>query len=333
MNNPCYRRIQTLRLIPQYPAKISVSQLLRQLSSQGFKLDRRSLQRDLNSLSALFSIESDTNKDIPGWYWRKDAEKLELPEMEPSVALSFKMVELFLGQFMPPNALDNLQSYFGQADKLLSTLSDNQLADWPDKIAYLSRNQPLLSPSINREVLSAVYLALLTNSQIDALYEPMHRDAKHYRINPQGIVVVDHVIYLVGTIDDGLKSLQFALHRFISAHNTEIQLKQSHAFSLKRYIEDGHFGYLKPEQPMIKLKLITNDNVANHLSETPLSSDQVIEEKDSEFTVSANVKNTQQLRWWLLSFGHYIEVIEPQFLRKEFAEIASNMNARYVDCY
>lgn len=161
----------------------------------------------------------------------------------------------------------------------------------------------------------------------------MHSDTKHYRINPQGIVVVDHVIYLVGTIDDGLKSLQFALHRFISASSTEIQLEPSHAFSLKRYIEDGHFGYLKPEQPMIKLKLIVNEKVAYHLSETPLSSDQVIEEKDVEVTVSATVKNTQQLRWGLLSFGHYIEVVEPQFLRKEFAEIASNMNARYVDCY
>lgn len=89
----------------------------------------------------------------------------------------------------------------------------------------------------------------------------MNGNVKKHLINPQGITVVDHVIYLIGTIGDG----------------------------------------------------------------------QIFEKKDSEFTISATVKNTQPLRWWLLSFGHYIEVVEPQFLRKEFAEITRNMNARYKD--
>ena len=41
------------------------------------------------------------------------------------------------------------------------------------------------------------------------------------------------------------------------------------------------------------------------------------------------VQDTCQLRWWLLGFGDQVEVLEPEHLRAEFAEIARSLHDMY----
>jgi predicted DNA-binding transcriptional regulator YafY len=56
----------------------------------------------------------------------------------------------------------------------------------------------------------------------------------------------------------------------------------------------------------------------------------VVEENDSNITLSATVADTAQLRWWLLSFGSSVEVIEPASLREEMARNAYWMHRSYA---
>ena len=69
----------------------------------------------------------------------------------------------------------------------------------------------------------------------------------------------------------------------------------------------------------------------NHLTESPLSHDQTIEsEIDGQVQITATVKKTRQLKWWLLGFGAQVEVVKPKRLRNEFIAIANNMVGRYT---
>lgn len=330
MNDACFRRIQTLRLLPKAPARKSVTQLLDEIAAQGFEIDRRSLQRDLKSLSGLFPIENDGNKDIPGWFWRKDAEKLELPEMEPTVALSFRMVKLFLERFMPPSTLNELQSYFGYSDKILNNLSHNHLSDWSDKVALLSRSQPFLSPQIDPVILNTVYEALLSDKQIRAHYHPLDQDPRDYTVNALGLVVIDKIIYLVGTLWEYTDIKQFALHRFMNIEILEDNCIEIKGFNLQQYIQDGHFEYLaNKDESTIELKLKASNWLVRQLDENPLSINQEIHFNDGGNIVIATVKNTHQLRWWLMGLGEDVEILEPLNLRKEFAQSFKNLHKRY----
>jgi predicted DNA-binding transcriptional regulator YafY len=61
-----------------------------------------------------------------------------------------------------------------------------------------------------------------------------------------------------------------------------------------------------------------------------LSADQVITELDDErVLVRATVENTAALRWWLLGFGEFIEVLAPADLREEFGARAAAMATMY----
>ena len=319
-------------MLPKAPSRISTSEIHDKLTKEGFKLTKRTLQRDLNDLAKLFAIETDGNKDIPGWYWTAEAEKIELPEMQPSVALTFQMVKEHLQKFMPSSVLEELSPYFSTANKLLSHLKHNELADWSDKVATINRSQPLLAPQINGEILSNVYSALLTETQIKAHYQPKLEEPRDYTINPLGIVIVDQVIYLVGTLWEYQDIRQFALHRFLKAENTQTSNIKTNDFSLKDYIAGGQFYFPNEESnTKIVLKIRTNKWIANHLEEVKLSDNQTVVKLNNNelYEVMALVDNTQQLRWWLSGFGAGIEVIEPTSLRDEFKEMAQLMCGLY----
>ncbi len=326
-----YRKIQILRLIPRYPARVGLSTLHEKLKAQGFNITKRSLQRDVKELSMLFEIESDGNKDIPGWYWKREAERLELPEMAPSVALSFKMMKLFLAHFLPPCTLNDLSSYFDSAEKVLAALPNNQLASWSDKVALISRNQPLLAPSIDSTILNDVYSALLSERQIKVHYHPRYKEPRDYVVNPLGLVAIDQVLYLVCTLWEYKEVKQLALHRMVAAEMLDAHSHLPVDFDLQSYVKKGEFEYLVDEHK-IDLVIIVNRGIAQHLAESKLSEDQVMTPlEDGRFKLEARVNNTQQLRWWLLGFGAGVEVVAPPALREKFKQTVQALSSLYQD--
>ncbi|WP_019895106.1 helix-turn-helix transcriptional regulator [Hydrogenovibrio halophilus] len=329
MNDTCYRKIQTLRALPKAPARKSVSDVFKDLKHQGFEIDRRSLQRDLKALARLFPIENDGNKDIPGWCWQKDAEKFELPEMSPSVALSFRMVKLFLERFMPPSTMTELGSYFDYADRILNSLPNNQLSDWTQKVRYVSRTQPLHSPEIDPQILSSVYEALLSDRQIKAHYKPRGGDPRDYVINPLGLVVVDQVMYLVCTLWEYEDVKQFALHRFRGVELSENPVNELDGFDLDDYVRQGHFEYVVEQEEWITLQLKISAGLYPHLVESRLSTDQVIEQREGDYFLKASVQNTNQLRWWLMGLGAEVEVLQPNALRSELIKNSQKLSSIY----
>jgi predicted DNA-binding transcriptional regulator YafY len=87
---------------------------------------------------------------------------------------------------------------------------------------------------------------------------------------------------------------------------------------------------VEPDAPEIVLEAIFTRDVAQHLYETPLSIDQKLEEADVEHVrVTATVKDSQQLRWWLLGFGGQVKIQAPARLSDEFRAIAASMIRTY----
>lgn len=82
---------------------------------------------------------------------------------------------------------------------------------------------------------------------------------------------------------------------------------------------DGEFHI--PVGPMIQLKAQFTREAAAHLYETSLSTDQTIEPVDAgHLRVSATVRQTAQLEWWLLGFGSSVRVLEPPALADRITE-------------
>lgn len=314
------RYFEMLRFIPKEPESISTPDLLKKLQDLGYEVDIRTVQRDLNKLSSsgLFPFTSSDETKPLCWFWPKQSARMQFPLMSADEALTFKLAEQFLIPLLPLSVIAHLADYFELAD---GTLKHSPLAHWPDKVRTIPANQTLLPPQIDVEVLKVVYEALLKNRRFSAGYQRRDEVAKHYEVNPLGLMFRGNVAYLLATLWDYQDVKQLALHRFEQAILLDKAVTVPVDYDPDVYIASGEFEYPTAPDAEIQLTLKVCPWVRKYLSETPLSADQRITAlEDGYFRLQASVKDTLQLRWWLRGFGADIEVLEPDSLRQTFAE-------------
>lgn len=330
MSNALLRQLTMLRHIPRFPGKIGTHELMAKLEAEGFQVGQRSIQRDLKNLAKFFpDLKSDGNRDAAGWYWEQGAEIHDFPAIDPKTALTFKLAETFLSELIPPTVMDILRPYLDSAGQVLSKLDTPGYGAWPEKVRIIPRTQPLIPATIDAQVLQVIYDALLHDTRFRGRYRPRYADEAEYDFNPLGLVFRGSVIYLVATVWDYQDPRHYALHRFTQCERLGERLSRPEGFSLDSYIGTGTFQYADQSKD-IKVTLLFSAGVAIHLQETPLSEDQQITQKrDGRTQITATVKDSDQLRWWLLGFGDQVEVVKPKRLRDEFRETVKRMNRLY----
>ncbi|MDO9393925.1 MAG: WYL domain-containing protein [Methylotenera sp.] len=329
-NDTQLRQWAMLKCIPQYPRQITAREITERLASEGFEVGKRTIERDLLSLSGIFPLISNDRSRPYGWSWSKDAEAFALPTMSPLQALTLELAHDHLAALLPASLLDSLAPYFKCAEGVLNSGDGvKRLASWRKKVAIVSAGQPLIPPNYPEEIIEAVHSALLTGQQLEISYTPReHSETKTYPAHPLGIVQRGAVTYLVATLYNYTDILLFAVHRIQAAKVLDQPSTTPEGFDIKHYISQGALGF--EENGLIKLVVRITVPAAEHLWETPLSLDQQITPDQSGWVrLQATVPDTAQLRWWLKGFGQEVEVLEPTLLRDEFFNMAQSLHVIY----
>jgi len=331
MSETLLRQWELLRSIPRAPRKIDVGTLMTKLEGAGYRISKRTLQRDLNQLSAVFPLSSDTRGPAFGWSWSANAPAFDLPTMDGRTALTVRMIEQFIPMLLPPTILDILAPQFARARAVLGASPENLLGRWANCVRVVPREMPLLPPKFNNEAVRVVYDALLAGKRFTAEYRSRAADIdelKSYEVSPLGLVARGALLYLVCTLWNYQDIRQLALHRIVSAAPTEKPVTKSDGIDLDSYIEQGEFQY--PVGPIIQLKAKFVRDAAAHLYETALSEDQKIENIDADHVlVTATVRDTSQLEWWVSGFGPLVEILAPIALRRRMIEAARSLKKLY----
>ena len=318
MSDVLLRNLKLLQAIPRAPRKADVSRLHGILTNAGYDITRRQVQRDLNTLSGMFPIQADERGSAYGWSWEKNAALLDLPGMDARTALMLKLVQKFIPELLPPGVSDELRPYFTRADEMLKREPAGNLGRWTEFVRVLPREMPLLAPKFDKEAVRVVYDALLNGRRFTARYASRsagENAPKDYEINPLGLVVRGNLLYLVCTLWNYEDVRHLALHRLSKAKPLEQEATRPKGFNLDEHIRQGEFQI--PEGDDIVLNVIFDRASALHLRETPLSADQEIKDLDKDrVRVTATVRDTQQLEWWLRAFGDAAEVVSPKGLRE-----------------
>jgi len=321
------RQLEMMRLIPRAPRSITVTRLAEKLEDEGFTINVRTIQRDLNALTSLFDLRNKAVGRTQKWFWGENAELIDIPGMSPQTALTMFMTELFLYDQLPRSITSHLTHHFEQAREVLQ--KQGALSSWTDKVRVVPRTQRLIQPKIDEDIVKVIYDALLNDRKFIGTYLKRGvRVSKEYPVSPLGLVFRDGVTYLVATLRDYPDVRQMALHRFRGAEPLDEKVTPPKGFKLDHYINDREFDY--PEGDFINLEFKAKDFVIQALRETPLSHNQGIRPFEDDWViVSCRIKETQQLRWWLLGFGAQVEVLQPRHLREWFKESAQNLYQMY----
>ena len=324
------RNLATLAAIPRYPHRKTTRQIREELVAlnSDFEVDVRSVQRDLERLSGLFPITSETEGRANCWYWIDRNALTQIPSMSGPTAFALKLASEYLKPLMPPSVLRQLEAYFRHAD---TVLGDTSLGRWTDKAAIIRQGPMLRPPAVRDDVQEAVYTALLENRRVEVAYRSKARTrANGIVLNPLGLVVRAGIAYLVATSWDYEDVRHYVLHRMGKAQLLDEPAKRPVGFRLADHVrEDRRFSY-PLSAGKLELKARFDADAAIHLTESRLSANhRATEQPDGRMLIEATVPDTADLRWWLLGFGAGVEVLGPAGLRAEFKDQAERLVGLY----
>jgi predicted DNA-binding transcriptional regulator YafY len=321
------RQWEMLRMIPRHPGRITARQLTERLNAEGYEVGKRTVERDLLNLSVPFPITSVEQGQTLHWSWGKHAAVFDLPGLNASEALAFKLVEQQLKDLVPASLLEQLAPHFKAAGEALSHAAN--VAAWTDKVRVIPPAQPLLPSPVDPQVQRVIYEALLTERQVEIEYLRKGEESPAtHAVSLLGLVQRGPVTYLVARYYDYPNIRLLVLHRVKAARLNDEPAKRPEGFNLDAYIRAGSLAF--GEGRFIRLVARFTDDAAAHLYETRLSEGQsLIREKGGSTRLIAKVPDTPQLMWWLLGFGPAVEVLQPAALRRKMSATAFAMAARY----
>jgi predicted DNA-binding transcriptional regulator YafY len=305
----------TLNLLKRIPRgrKITALELHRQLQAAGYERDVRTVQRQLEQLSAHFDIERDDSSKPFGYKWKVDAAGLSVPGLTEKESLVLALAQQHLAALLPAEVVASMQPFFAQARANLERPVDNPRAraanDWLQKVRVVSTSQPLLPPSIGEGVLETVSKALYRNHWLDVEYENSALRRVAGRVMPLGLAQQGTRLYLVCRFEGHDDERTLAVHRIDGVVDTGLAFERPAGFDLERYDAEGRFGFGNGKR--VKLEFLIRRGAGLHLLESRLSEDQQVEEEGDHYRVRAEVPLTEQLKWWLRGFGEDLLVVAP----------------------
>lgn len=301
--------IELLRRIPR-GRKVTAAELHSQLKDAGIERELRTIQRQLEVLSEHFEIERDDRSKPYGYRWLELAKGLALPNLTPQESLLLGLAEEHLKNLLPARLMSSMEGFFTQARRNLAPGSNAKLErEWATKVRVVATSQPLLPPKIVPGVFETVSDALYHNRWLKLNYKNSNGKQSDAEVMPLGLAQQGARLYLVCRYAGYDNERSLALHRVISAEATTQTFNRPPEFDLKKYDDDGRFGFGKGKR--IQLKFFIKKYAGLHLLESPLSADQqVIERNNDYFEITATVVESLILDKWLLGFGDEITSVK-----------------------
>lgn len=317
MSTTAVRYLTMLRMVPRSPRTITTSELVQRLDDHGFKVTIRSIQRDLEKLSADFPLMVDEDSRPYQWSFDRNATIDIIPALDLPAALTFELARAYLSPMLPPRALSHLKPHFDEAHRTLLR-EKNPLGQWPNRVRVINRGLSGERPAIDADVLETVTEALLREYKCKLVYQARNwPEPEEIVVHPFGLIFRDPNVYLIGTIEGREGVRQLVLHRASTGELLEEVSDRPDDFDLDLYIRSGAMGILKSAEP-VYLKLRCDKPALNHLIEAPLGFDQITTEiDDTTFEIAVTVGDTQDLRWWLTAQAVHCDILEPRWLKEE----------------
>jgi predicted DNA-binding transcriptional regulator YafY len=295
---------ELLRRIPK-GRSVTAPELHQQLADAGFERDMRTIQRQLETLSEYYDIDRDDSSKPYRYSWKEFAKGLSLPSLSPQESLLLMLAEQQLKNLLPAKLMKSMEGFFAQAHTQLGDKGGAQRErEWLDKVRVVSTSQPLLPPKIDPDVFEQISNALYGNQWLEVDYRNAAGKRTTARVMPLGLAQQGPRIYLVCRFDGYDNERSLALHRILAARASNFTFQRPGDFDLKRYDDDGRFGY--GEGKHVRLRFRIEKEAGFHLLESRLSTDQKVVELDDAYEITATVVDSAMLEWWLNGFGESV---------------------------
>ncbi len=327
------RMAQIMHWLHQFPFGLSYKELTRRLG-----VSDRTLLRYVQTLKDTFFddegeplIETVRSQETGRLRFRRKRVDMKGTAYElMSLYLALDLMAFLDGTFLHKGAQEVL-------DRLQQTLSKDHghetslmLKDFHKKFFHWTEAPK--DYSAHNEMLSHLVKALVLQRKVEIAYQSPGKPERTHEIAPLSMLMFKRALYLVGhkysEDQDKPRELTFAVERI-----RDVRLLSDGFY----YPDDYHpeqrfqhaFGLVRESKP-VRVELWFHPTVAQNVASRRWHPSQKAElRRDGSLTLAFHIELGMELKSWILSYGRYARVIEPETLRDEIAEEMRQALATY----
>ena len=280
----------------------------------------RTIQRDINSLAVA---------EIP-IYWTGEGYEIMPNFFLPPLSLSVEeALSLVLG----------VGAYVGSEGKFNESISQSAISKVVATLPKATRDLlELDSGKISVEsrkamdtasLISQLYQAILNTKQLRVNYYSYRRNAVSERvIDPYALTFRRRAWYLIAYCHRRENILMFRTNRIKTLDYSGRTFSPPSSFSIEDYMATS-WQVMQGEETEVVLKF--DARIAPLIKEVNWHPTQSIRDlRDGSILFTVTVAGTKEISFWILNYGHEVEVISPKSLRNEIAAVAKKMCQRYA---
>ena len=229
--------------------------------------------------------------------------------------------------------------YIANADELKRGGIRNWLLNTISVSNLLIENQHLKDRILLEEIPSGQdYLADIIEAMkkgccITITYQSYWKSNKNtFDVEPYCIKLFKQRWYLVGRSPYNNKVLIYALDRILHMFVTETRFDMPKAFQSSDFFKDYYGIIVDNNIDIEKVRLKVSSKQANYLRSLPLHSSQIEVDKTDDYSIFyLEVHPTFDFIQELLKHGEELEILSPDWLRKDMAKKIKQMWAKYKE--
>lgn len=216
--------------------------------------------------------------------------------------------------------------------KTLITNINNEYSEYKEEFA--NTTQCLISLDKNEYVVGAKYIpdiyeALVNKIPLRINYKTFHKGDKSWIIHPYFLKQYNNRWYLIGMSDDEHNNIvHVGLDRIINLVSANVPFIENAVIdNIDKYFEDIVGVTFPPERKIEHIVLKFSSHRYPYVKSKPIHKTQ--ENHDEDRIITLDVMLNKELESILLSFGHDIEILEPQEFRERFSKNIKETYEKY----
>jgi len=244
-----------------------------------------------------------------------------LPELM-ALYFSSDMMKVFRGTVF----YDSLESLFQKVKTTLPPESKKFIKN-VEQTLHLGM-KPYKQYSKFKEIINRVNESAINKKSIEMVYYTMSQKKESKRkVDPYKIWFLNGTFYLIGHCHVRDEVRIFALDRIKMLHQTKDVFEIPEDFSLDEFIGPS-FSVFQGEP--IYIKIWFSSDVAGYIKEKIWHESQKIEQQnDGSIIFEAEVAGTEEIKFWIMSWGSHALVLEPESLRADILKETEVIVERY----
>ncbi len=232
-----------------------------------------------------------------------------------SYELLFFYFALSVFQFLDGTVIkDGVDGLWERLWRVLPGVQQQRLGDFSRKfyaIPYAVKDYRNLD-----EILDVCIQCLVFQHRLHIDYRGLLGEGKVHEFDPYTLTMYRGGLYLIGHSHLFKKTIWLAVERIGHAEKLAATFEYPKTYSPQKHTE-GIFGIIDGPETRVEL-LLRNADTAAYLSARRLHpTQQFTPRRDGTTLLTMTVRGTTELLAWILSLGHYVEVLRPPALREE----------------